>query len=824
MSEAEELYETDDTDTQRSEEGEREALLEALGIHFAESRSECIRGRQQSNIELQWDEDEAFYQGVDAASAHDFIAVGDTNVAPEKDRIEATTGSKEAGSTRSTLFLNITRPFTDAAAARFGDGLIPQDDDRSFSLKPTPIPDQISIKDGKMPLRLQSQIEAELKGDPVAIKKAIDEVIAEESRLYKESSEKAERAQRQIDDWLVECNYHGHVRRVVDDAAQSGTGVLKGPEPYRQTALYFYRGRLRRKEAWAPGSKHVSYRNCFPDPAAGEDIQAGSCHWERTWFTARQLRKMAGQPGVFNDQLAAVLREGAHTAVSDWTVDDRNDKMPGLVKSSGRSTLYEGWYGYVAVSAEDAYLIDGAEKRSSGKGLVAEARRRRQATMDREAQAEAEANEDRLERGSVIDLDDRRSGVVAEDATLYLEADIDVKVVMVNNRIIRMGSNTLSEGKFPYQYFAWQRIPGLPWGKGVPRQMRGPQRIVLAGIRNMLDNAGFAAGIQLLIDQNLIEPADGDWKMRPRKVWRVKQGVTLDDVRKAMHEVKFDMLQTELQAIIMLGLRLAEDVSGLPALLQGNMGRAPDTVGGMNILNDNAASVIRRIARAYDDGVTEPSIRSYYDYLLLHTDDDNMKGDFQVDVTGSAMMVAREMSQRVLEVMMDKSTNPLYGLDPQKVASQWLKAVRFDARLVRFDDDDWKRTVEGMANMLANQKGVEQRDLLAMKLQHDAEQRQADRDQKEAFKSLEYDDKEADRQMQQAMQAVENDMLVLLQEYRKDGDEKKLQQSLAELVIKVRSQERLSAEAIRSKTGGGQVLEPAVEPAGRAAPGQAFIG
>jgi hypothetical protein len=51
-------------------------------------------------------------------------------------------------------------------------------------------------------------------------------------------------------------------------------------------------------------------------------------------------------------------------------------------------------------------------------------------------------------------------------------------VTMVNNRVIKAALNPLDSGDFPYDVLPWQRKSGMPWGNGVARQGRTPQRIV----------------------------------------------------------------------------------------------------------------------------------------------------------------------------------------------------------------------------------------------------------------------------------------------------------------------------------------------------------
>jgi hypothetical protein len=92
-------------------------------------------------------------------------------------------------------------------------------------------------------------------------------------------------------------------------------------------------------------------------------------------------------------------------------------------------------------------------------------------------------------------------------------------VTMVNNRIIKAVLNPLDTGEFPYDVMVWQRREGLPWGIGVSRQMRTPQRIVNAAMRNMMDNAGLAGGAMFIFQQGLVEPIDGNYELAPRKGW-----------------------------------------------------------------------------------------------------------------------------------------------------------------------------------------------------------------------------------------------------------------------------------------------------------------
>ena len=91
-----------------------------------------------------------------------------------------------------------------------------------------------------------------------------------------------------------------------------------------------------------------------------------------------------------------------------------------------------------------------------------------------------------------------------------------------------------------------------------------------------------------------------------------------------------------------LATKMAEDSTGINFLLQGQQGSAPDTVGGMELLHRNASALLRRIARIYDENVTERHIKRYHEWLLLYGDDQD-KCDLQTQAIGSSALVEREI-------------------------------------------------------------------------------------------------------------------------------------------------------------------------------------
>jgi hypothetical protein len=235
----------------------------------------------------------------------------------------------------------------------------------------------------------------------------------------------------------------------------------------------------------------------------------------------------------------------------------------------------------------------------------------------------------------------------------------------------------------------WQRKSGLPYGTGVAMQINVPQRMLTGAVRNLNDNAGLSAGPQIVARKGAIVPADGKWEMTPRKFWWANEDADPGAVQQAFMVFNIPTMQQELLNIAQYAMKMAEDVTGMPALMQGQVANAPDTVGVAQMVQNNAGTVLRRIARLFDDKVTESHIRRYYEWLMLYGEDDAAKGDFQIDARGSTALVERDMQNQSIMQMGALATNPAFGIDPEKWFAETLKSQRLDP--VRFLMDEEKK-------------------------------------------------------------------------------------------------------------------------------------
>lgn len=739
----------DDEEKTRADEEERTQKLNLLGLSLAKSRSKAMEDRKNSGIEEIWTADEEHYEGIDDAnrgsessSAWTSKPMGQAGIRGDEDTDD------EPG---STVFFNITAPYCDNAAAKVGDKIMPIGDDKAFSFKATPVPDLISISQGNFPQDIEKQINeaSEFKGiedrDKV-IAKTKDDLIQEVKTDLEEAAGKAKKAETRIHDWLTECKFNASARHVLEDISKVGSGVMKGPIPERRESRAFINGELVVSEEIVPVSRRVNYRNFYPDGACGLDIHDGSLSWERDDISKKPLQELKKDPSYISSQIDECLEEGPHQAKADFSNTDLTKK--GLDKGKS-STMYEIWYYYGILEKED---IEAA--------------------------------------GCEVDQDNPE--VLA------------VQVIMVNNRVIKAVKNHLSNGALPYDISVWQRrtSQNIPWGIGISRKIRTPQRFVNAGARAMMNNAGLAAGPMYAFLQGLIHPMDGVFELAPRKGWWADKNADVDDIRKAFTFFDVPMYVDDLMKIIELGLKLAEDVTGLPMLLQGQQRQIPDTVGVTQILDANASSSLRRIARNYDDTMAEPHFGRYYDYLLEHGKNDDEKGDFKLVALASSALVERELHDESLMQMGGLVLNPVYGKDPRKWIDEYMRSKKIDPKSMDYDDDKWQEIVENLS-----QQGGDQAMAVA--------QFKAEVDERLKVLQLGFDEQEKarDREMLIAVQGLEAELKNM-----KMGSDKQMNDD----DIKASIAKHFATLKLQAKMGGTNIATPLVEPKGRAEEGMAF--
>lgn len=734
----------------------KEERLDALGKIVALRRSEAVAARKESGIEKIWQEDEEYYLGIDDANR----ATATYTKSP------ATTGGLSANNkpsgNRCTAFFNATRQFVDSAAARMGDILLPAGD-WNFSLRPTPVPDLVGLKNSDQPVVSQNgPVAPNPDGTPYTVGQFAKEEISD-------ADARAKKAELRIRDWLTECSYHSEIRKVIESSAMIGTGIIRGAYPTSTKARAVINNSLMIKYEVKPGSKAVKCENFFPDPNCGDNIQNGDFVIERDYFTARQLRELMSDSSYISSRIEKVLEEG---------VDKSNEELQTTTKDSDRFAV---WYYFGNIDIEDLKCMP-------------------------------------------------KNGVSDDTAADMVPA----VVVMVNDTVIKGHLNPLDNDEFPYDVMAWQRVAGSVWGVGVARQARVPQDMLNASARALMNNAGLSSSPQIVVRRSAVRPSDGEWSLLPGKIWFTTEEVDTRSVADAFTSIIIPSMQNELAANIQLAMKFMEDATGVSFMLQGQQGSAPDTVGGMTLLHNNASSLLRRIARVFDESITEPHIRRYYDWLLIHGEDDE-KGDLHIEAIGSTSLVEREIQSQQAAQILQMSLNPIFEMSPAKAKDELLRAWRFDPKKFDLSEEEKQATKQqqpapapavqaaqiraASAEKIAAAKVVHDQQTTAAELDHDEHLAKIDEDRDVAYNQSLTNRDQMTYQARMAEMQLRERLATMEYASRHQLTLEQVKAKLSDTVMKLNVQKELAAADMHSKS---PVIAPPVEIPGRAQNGHAY--
>ena len=760
-------------DEEDSSENPEAARLDALGVAIAAKRKAAVDARRDSGIESVWMAAEEAYLCIDQSNRGDFK--GAKWAKPISFSGPLTKENPKTDNTRSTAFVRLTARYVEAGAARVSEIILPVGD-KAFSFGPSPVPELVESVNDTSPLLdpqgrqvMRPPVQGETPGPDGKVPATKGDKAKATMQL---ATERAEKAETRVFDWLVECNYPAEARKVIFDSARIGTGVLKGPFPDSKMSKALQKGpggnRIVLSRKVKPAVRWMDAWNLFPDGACGEDIHAGEYIFERDYLTERKVKDLQkqkdskGRPIYLASQIDKVIKEGPNKCHTDGTNPSHkaNDKQ------------YEIWY------------MTGTVKRSD------------------------------MRASNAIGLDE------GDD-----EDDVDAIVTMINDTVVQAAVNPLDSGSFPYRVKPWSRRSGHWAGVGVGEQISMPQSMVNAATRALLNNAGLSSGVQIVIDSMKIVPADGSWVITPNKVWETAPGSSVDDVTKAFHAITFPNVTEAIMAIIQYAFKLAEEATNIPLITQGQADNTtPDTFGAVELQDNNANTFLRSQGYSYDDCITEPMINDMYEYLLL---DDNVpedeKGDFEINARGSIAMVEKAIQERFLNNLLAVSKDPAFELNPAKVMAEILKGKRIDARKVQLTDEE--------KEALKQQPPPEDPRITAAKIQSEtaikvAQGRDAvivEKSRLDVDRDTAYENALTQRAtVAEQGKARELELKRELEVFKENNEMKreldKLKAQLAETAMELKTQRELAVMSNRAK----QVADTEMEPAGRAPDGQAF--
>ena len=238
--------------------------------------------------------------------------------------------------------------------------------------------------------------------------------------------------------------------------------------------------------------------------------------------------------------------------------------------------------------------------------------------------------------------------------------EINVVVWFCQNEVLKFGIHQLDSGDSVYSVFNLEKDEASIFGFGIPYIMRDGQTALAGAWRMLMDNMGLSSGPQIVINEEVIEPVDGEWEIVPRKLWRRKS--TAPDAR-AFETFDIPSNMDDLLTVIDACKENIDEETNLPMLAQGEQGsQVTKTAQGMSLLMNSVNVVFRRIVKNWDDDMTTPNIQRNYDWQMQFSKKDRIKGDYNVDARGTSVLLVREMqSANMLTFLQLFAGHPVLG-------------------------------------------------------------------------------------------------------------------------------------------------------------------
>ena len=505
------------------------------------------------------------------------------------------------GNREDPISVNITRPKTNIAIARMKDIQFPTGGDFNFFLRPSPLTQQLkeALKTEKPDGAMQMQAaQAGMPLDKLPQPAALAQETVDKN---KRSAPEMERALRRR---LVEAEYGRKARLAIEDLCILGSAVLKGPtiqnkkyNTYADAQSSDGKPLQLLEEQWkpTPSVQRVDPRLFFPDPSARlpDEIEDS---FEDHPFSASEVRALAKNPSFMKDKIKEVLdRDPDNTDAPTIVQETQNDR--------GQTSKARYWIHEYHGPLDKAVLYD-AE-------MISE-----------------EDNENPL--------------------SVYTG-----EVWFANKIIIRLSlSHIEGEEGIPYSVTTWEKDPNSVFGHGVPYLLRNAARTVNNAYLMLLDNASLTSGPQIVLNKEMIEPAsaDDDYTIRPMKAWFLTEYG--QDVREAMQFINIPAQMEPISKIIDSAMQFADIESSTPLLQQGDIPVGNNTTTGIAMVMSATNIVQKAASMSWDDNITKPMMKRWYHFEMQYGEDNDVKGDFDIEVGGATERIEAEIRSQEIERML----------------------------------------------------------------------------------------------------------------------------------------------------------------------------
>lgn len=557
--------------------------------------------------------------------------------------------------------------------ALLADVLLTSGNDRPWQLLPTPVPTLPPNEVSQIMQGVQEQVaQAEQAGLSVSIEE-IRQVLRDakaslEQRTMEAARAEAERAERLVEDVLVEGGFTGAMDEFLDDLTTFKTAFIKGPVIHKAVDLTWQQqpdGTYSPvvSEVFKPHWERVDPFSIYPAP------NAKSVHdrylFEHHSLTRGALSGMIGVEGYSEDAIRAVLDEHGTGGLRDW------------MSIAVEKATAEGRDQVGNTSQPD--VIDALQYWGSVSGK-----------MLREWGMSPEEVEDDVK-------------------------EYEVELWLIGHHVIKATINPDPMLRRPYYADGFSRVPGAFWHNSMFDVIRDCCDMANAAARSLANNMGIASGPQVAVNVDRLAEGEDPGQMYPWRLWQTRSD-PMGSSAPPVHFFQPSSNANELMGVFERFSLLADEYSGLPKYLAGmtgGEGGAGRTASGMQMMLGNATKQIKQTIGSVDIHVIEPTVLRTYQHVMQHDKTANIKGDLQTRARGATSMIAKDAAQVRTNEFLAATNNPtdmaIIGLDGRaELLRNAAKRLDFNSeRVVPTQSMVKMRQAQQQQQLLAQQQGAQ---------------------------------------------------------------------------------------------------------------------
>lgn len=253
------------------------------------------------------------------------------------------------------------------------------------------------------------------------------------------------------------------------------------------------------------------------------------------------------------------------------------------------------------------------------------------------------------------------------------------EVWVCQGHVLRVELSNIENFEIPYTLCPYKEDPSSVFGIGMPMLVRDAQRVVTQAWHMVLDNTSASSGPQIVMQRDLIEPADREWELRPRKQWFMND--VSAKISDAFQFFVVPNVTPQIMSVLTAAKNFGEEESGIPLLVAG-LGSpqvGTDSATGLGMMQQ-AATVLSDLANeTWDDLMTEKHVSRMVAWNMQYNPDSALKGNFKVDVRSSSDFRNTQLYIRDMEKLsLEASQNPALGenIDMNELARSRLSMMR----------------------------------------------------------------------------------------------------------------------------------------------------